>query len=199
MIEAVRNLKTQALFIYLEDGGGGRVKVINPAGQVLNLPDTLFEIDILEILPESYQSDFTPAQLTALDEYSRQSAQNLDAVMTQAEPSGQSASRDASKIKPKRKPASPKLSYEAMRAGVRVSWSTNKLTFYKHQIEPLSPHQYFRITVFGVGEVEISKKDFLTHFNEVTVSAKYISEGLFVYPEFPEKARKFLKNAAPAV
>lgn len=191
-IEAVKNRKTQKLFILIDDSFDLRFRVINPQGEVLFLPDALFEDDRVTVEADKYQNEFTPEQLSALERFNNQVAAQAreDNIIKTSEP-------EVSSPSPK-KPSTPrKRSSESRpsRHGLGATWNSPNLTFYKHLIEPLHGKQTFKIKVDGSGEFEISKEDFLTIFNDVVMSPSYRSDGLFSYREIPEKARKYFKGA----
>lgn len=188
IIEAVRNRKTQRLFIVVDDSLDMRYKVINPSGEVLILPDALFDEDPLTIPAEQFQAEFTPEQLKALEQFNAQVAAQARApspkpVVTNVA----DAPKRQVPTKRSKAPTGP------VRRGLGAEWSAPRLTFYRHKIDPLHAKQSFKIRVEGTGEFEITKEDFLAQFNDVVMSVTYRSEGLFSYPSVPDKARRFIK------
>lgn len=191
IIEAVRNRKTHKLFILVDDTLEMRYKVINPSGEVLVLPDALFDEDPLSVPADQFASEFTPEQLTALERFNTQVAAQAR-ITAPPEP----VKSDTSTRKPSspRRASSSRPAPGTMRRGLGATWSSPRLTFYKHKIEPLHAKERFRIAVEGHGEYEFSKEEFLAQFNDVVMSPTYRSEGHYSYPAIPEKARRFLKS-----
>jgi hypothetical protein len=187
MIEAVINEKTGKHFILIEDLPGGRYKVINPNGEIITLPDTLFEEDQVTIGVKDYGQSFSDEQLKTLETFNEEVTKKQE----WQDKTAKVAASTPQKIAPKRK-STP--AQKGTRAGLAASWESSKLTFYKHKIDPLHPKQTFKVEIPSLGEVEISKEQFLSDFNDVVMSAKYRSDGLFSYPQFPEKAKKFIKR-----
>lgn len=190
-IEAVRNRKTQKLFIVIDDTLGTRFKVLNPEGEMLVLPDLLFDEDMITVQPDQFGAEFTAQQLTALREFQEKAeAQARAAAERPAPPPRVTIAAPAKKptSSAKRAPKVPE------RRGLGATWSSPRLTFYKHKIEPLHPKQTFRVTVEGVGTFEISKEDFLAQFNDAVMSPSYRADGLYTYPQIPEKAKRYLKT-----
>ena len=74
-IEAVRNRKTQKLFIVVDDTLDTRYKVINPSGEILILPDLLFEDDAIGVSSDRFDAEFTKEQLAALNTYNEKAAE----------------------------------------------------------------------------------------------------------------------------
>lgn len=196
VIEAVRNRKTQKLFIVVDDSLEKRYKVINPAGEVIVLPDLLFEEDPLPISGEQVKVEFTSEQLESLAKYQEKMAILAKAAQDRPPPPRPEPERQPA---PKPRSASSSRSRSksdsaSSRRGLGAAWNAPRLTFYKHKIEPLAPKQTFKITVEGTGEFEISKEDFLAHFNDVVMSSSYRADGLYSYPKVPDKALRYLKN-----
>ncbi len=194
-IEAVRNRKNQKLFILVDDTLGTKFTVVNPTGEVLVLPDLLFDEDSIMVSPDEFATEFSPEQLEAY--YQHQEKVALQAAQLKA--ASQRAQQTPQRIEPKKAPT-PKREPRAKtpsipaRRGLGATWSSPRLTFYRHKIDPLHPKQTFKIVVEGTGEFEISKEDFLAHFNDVVMSPSYRADGLYTYPKVPEKASKYLKN-----
>lgn len=192
-IEAVRNRKTQKLFILVDDSLDMRYKVINPSGEVLILPDLLFDEDPVSVPPESVQAEFSSVQIDAHIKYLERKA--LEEARERMQPKTLQAEErepERKKIAPAKRSTSkgPKM---PSRRGLGATWSAPRLTFYRHKIDPLDSKQTFKIVVEGTGSFEISKEDFVAHFNDVMMSPTYRAEGLFSYREIPEKAKRYLK------
>lgn len=197
-IDAVRNRKTGKLFILVDDSLGTHFRVVNPTGEILTLPDLLFDDEQTVIAEGDAPGAFTEEQLKAFSNY-------LDAEANAPRPKpapvsasgshGDSPQRKRLASTPSRRSASStsKSSRAPGPRGVVVTWSSPRLAFYRHKIEPLGSHQSFRVQVDGVGPFEIPKEEFLAVFNDVVMSPSYRREGFFSYPEIPDKARRFLK------
>jgi len=192
-IEAVRNRKTQKLFVLVDDTLDKRYKVINPGGEVLILPDLLFDEDPLTIAASEFAVEFTPEQLDAFAKFQDHAA--AQAAQLKAASQRPSAVQRMPEPPPKkRSPARRETTTGQTRRGLGAAWNAPRLTFYKHKIEPLHLKQSFKITVEGTGEFEITKEEFLAQFNDVVMSPSYRSDGLFTYPKVPDKARRYLKG-----
>ncbi len=191
-IDAVRNRKNLKLFIVIDDSLELRYKVINPSGEVLILPDLLFEDDPVIVQPEEATIEFSAEQLAAYAEHLKKAAAQAEADKLAAlrpEPPRRVVAEAAPRPRAKRQPSTPPQT----RRGLAASWSAPRLTFYKHKIEPLHPKQSFKITVEGNGDFEITKEDFMAHFNDVIMSPSYRADGLFTYPQIPDKALRYRK------
>ena len=80
--EALINIATGKHFILLEEGVVlGRVKVINPEGQILQVTDRIFEPDPVQINREEFEKFFTAGQLQALLQYDADSALRMQREM----------------------------------------------------------------------------------------------------------------------
>lgn len=195
-IDAVRNRKNQKLFIVVDDTIEARYKVINPAGEMLILPDLLFDEDPLVIPFADAGKEFTPEQMALLKIHREKVALQEEYERTRPKVARPVETVIVPPAKPRTpRSASPKKELASnQRRGLAAQWNSPKLTFYKHKIEPLASRQSFRISVDGVGDFEFTKEEFLAQFNDVCMSMKYRSEGQFSYPQVPDKAQRFKKN-----
>jgi len=193
-IEAVRNRKTHKLFIVVDDTLDTRYKVINPSGEMIILPDLLFDEDPLTVPPEQVSVEFTREQLDAYQAFLEREAEQarLEALQPKPRPAPERI-----QVEPPRRRTPPTRKKETgpVKRGLGASWRTPRLTFYRHKIEPLGAKQTFRIIVEGTGTFEITKEEFLANFNDVLMSPSYRSDGLYTYKEIPEKARKYFLSA----
>lgn len=191
-IESVRNRKTQKMFILVDDTLEMRYKVINPAGEVLVLPDALFDEDPVMIPAEKFAAEFTPEQLSALARFNEQVASQARAEARIAPPKIEAspAKRETRSSTPRkaREPSGP------VRRGLAATWVAPRLTFYRHKIDPLHAKQSFKISIEGSGDFEITKEEFLAQFNDVVMSPSYRADGLYSYPAIPDKARRYFKS-----
>jgi hypothetical protein len=188
-IEAVRNRKNQKLFILVDDTLDMRYKVINPEGETLILPDVLFEEDPVSVPSSKCAENFSEIQLSTYVDYRSKEA---EAARKQAERKPEPV---RTTVVPPKQPPTPrkKMVPISTKRGLGASWSGQKLTFYKHKIEPLAPKQTFRVVLDGVGTFEITKEEFLAQFNDAVMSQKYRAEGYYTYMALPEKAKKYIK------
>jgi hypothetical protein len=196
-IEGVRNLKSGKLFVLVDDKGA-LLQVINPQGEILNLPVGLFDEDPIIVSSDEFATQFTAEQVETLKTFNQQAAaraenekQQLSAPPPTQRPQPPRPNSSAGSG-PVKRPRSTKPAPSHYRMPP-VTWSGTKLIFYRHKIQPLGPYQTMRIDVEDVGSFELTKEDFLAYFNDVVMTPSYQREGLFSYPEIPEKAKRFLK------
>jgi hypothetical protein len=194
LIPAVQNRKNQKLFIIVDDSLGTRYKVINPAGEVIVLPDLLFEEDPIEVPNGEFADHFTPEQRTSLERFLDEQAAR--AALEASRPKAPPRAPEPERVPAARPRREGKLTarHQPSRTGLGASWSSPRLTFYKHKIEPLQMKQSFKIVIDGTGEFVITKEEFLAQFNDVVMSPSYRSEGHYTYSKFPEKAQRYLKS-----
>jgi hypothetical protein len=194
--EAVRNRKTGKLFLIVDDTLDKRYRVINPAGEVLVLPDILFEEDVIPVTSTEAGDDFTAEQIAAFTQFKQEEQERqkhaAQVAAQQAATPRRTVVEPAAAPRRARTPSKPKSNA----SGLVASWNAPKLTFYKHKIEPLAPKQSFRVTVAGVGVFEMTKDEFLGQFNDVVMSPSYRADGLYAYPTLPTKAEKFRRGDA---
>ncbi len=196
-IDAVRNRKNQKLFIVVDDTIEARYKVINPAGETLILPDLLFDEDPVQVPPSEAAKEFSAEQLDALKIHREKVAAQEAFERSRPKPPPRPVETIVVPPSKPRAPrsASPKKELNSsQRRGLGAQWSSPKLTFYKHKIEPLGNKQSFRISVDGTGDYEFTKEEFLSQFNDVCMSMSYRSEGQYSYSQVPDKAQRFKKS-----
>lgn len=193
-IEALKNQRSGKLFVIVDDRHPDKVKVINPFGKSMFMPWDLFDEDPISLDATEAQEQLTPEQLEALEALNQQAmfevemrAKEQSRKVREAQAPATAPKRSSSNSKPRKHPK------EHMR-GVGASWSSSRLTFYRHHIEPLGPNQSFRIEVAGFGTLQMTRHEFQTAFNDVTMSSSYRSDGIFTYDQLPEKAKRFLKS-----
>ncbi len=177
-IEAVRNVKTGALFILLDDAAVGRFRVISPNGQIMVLPEDFFEEDPVLVQADQFNEHFTQVQLNSLERHD-----NSLAAQAERASIGQTmheSSADKTPRSPRKKREKPDL-----RTGVKERWSSSNLTFYRHRIEPLGPRQSFVIDVENVGQFKLTRAEFDLKFNDVVMSPSYRQEGIYIFRQFP--------------
>ena len=144
VITAVQNRKNQKLFIVVDDSLGTRYKVINPTGEVIVLPDLLFEEDPIEVPLAEFADHFTDEQRSSLERF-------LDEQLARAALEASRPKAPPRPPEPERLPAAKprresKLTarHQPSRSGLGASWTSPRLTFYKHKIEPLQMKQSFK-------------------------------------------------------
>jgi hypothetical protein len=188
--DVVRNRKTSKMFLVLDDSHGDRYELMTPAGDVKILPSVLFDGE-----PVTIKESEVPADLV-------QALRDREQRIIDAERLAAERERQA-KLAPARKTIVPAKKAPRRRSqkqpekgqpGVKAVWKSDRLTFYRHKISPLKFNQKFRIEFYEGGAFEITKAEFESHFNDVVMSPSYRSEGHYSYSQFPEKARKYMKN-----
>ena len=65
-LQVVKNKKTGALFVFVEDKAGINIAVISPEGQELQVPSVLFD-DKRRLTSVEIQSELTEAQIRAIN------------------------------------------------------------------------------------------------------------------------------------
>jgi hypothetical protein len=195
-VEAVKNERTEKLFIVLNwDAGGNNISVINPAGEVRDVVQLIFKMDErLRISEADYKKMFSPEQIVRLANYENDRASSIRRVSQ--EKTAKVTKSSSSRVRTTKKIEGLIESRKAT-AGRRpaVSWTSAVLTFYRHRIEGLKPTDAFEIVVEGVGTLKMTKAEFQRVFNNVVMDPDYRSQGVFRYMDFPEEARIFLSSA----
>jgi len=202
VIEALRNIKNGKLFICLEAcESPGRVRVVNPNGDVLVVMEELFELEPLEI-PEAQVIDtFTPEQLATLQRWLTDQAE--EAERRRLEPAPPAASEHPARrvVATSTRPRLPSQRREPKnvlitkaRGRIAAEWTCDRLTFYRHRIDPLQPSEQFVVKVEGEGDYQMTKAEFQRVFNNVIMSPGYRANGMFSYPATPPEAQVFLKR-----
>ncbi len=174
LANAVRNKSSQAVFVLLETLVDGKMKIINPEGKVLTVPDGLFEPQFA-VRREDFDKTFSAAQIQTLREGTDKRRTTTTTRRT--------ASRGAALV-----------SSKVSRGEIAATWKSTRLTFFKHKIEPLRDNLCFAIEVEGKGTFVMSKAEFKKFFNDVEISNSYWRDGDFSYSDIPEKANQFLKT-----
>jgi hypothetical protein len=163
---AIKNISSQKVFVLLKTHEDKKMTIINPEGKTLTVPDGLFEKPF-PVSTQDREQYFEAAQIQAWDK----------TRTVKKKPAG------ASKTKAKPQPS---------RANLEKEWHSERLCFYKHNIEPLKPGETFRVHVDQVGIFEITKEAFEKHFNDVIIAQSYWQGGHYAYDTFPEKAFRYL-------
>jgi hypothetical protein len=175
-LDVVTNKKTGQLFVFVEESSGINIKVINPDGNELTVPSIIFDPK-QKITAVEMQSKLTEAQIKAINSQ---------------KPKRKRASSSSSSSTKTGTTRRRKTSKKASKVGLGAEWNSGSLTFYKHKIEPLEPKQWFIINVEGHGKVRMTRDEFNAEFTDVILLEEYWKNGSYSYPEFPEKAKKFI-------
>ena len=194
-VEAVRNRKTQKLFIVVDDTLDARYRVINPGGEVLTLPDLLFDEDPITVPSAEFDAEFTDSQLSALTKHlERQAEADRDAAKSHQAKASRPQATVVEAPAPKRRVSKSTGRGTPGPRGIVATWQAPRLAFYRHKIDPLASTQSFRVVVDGTGTFEMTKEEFLAVFNDVVMSPSYRSDGHFSYPQVPPKAMRYKKT-----
>ena len=201
-IEVVVNKKTGQLFIMLDESAS-RYKLINPAGEQAVLPVSVFEEDPVLLEGDEIAAKLSEQQLAAWQQHQNK----LQADVQQEARKRQEIKEREQQIlrsRPERVETKPKRSTGSRiprkkadnRVGLGNEWTSPKLTFYRHKIDPLGPKQRFRIIV-GPDKLkfEIKKEEFLSVFNDVVMSDEYRTHNYYTFREFPERAKRYLRDS----
>ena len=201
-VEALVNERTGKFFIVLDWDGGeeGKVKVINPIGDILDVPTVIFKVDDPRSISQSdFAKIFTPEQITKLERW-EQDRFNYDEkkrLERAARSSQSSGSVKASTPKPRsgssRKEGLIDRNSLSTTRRPTVQWSSETLVFYRHKIEGLKPNDVFAIVIEGRGTLQMTKAEFQRVFNNIIMSAEYRSQGIYRYASFPDEALPFIK------
>lgn len=206
IIEALRNIKNGRLFVCLEaTESPGKVRVINPNGDVLVVKEELFELEPLEIPASQFNEHFTGEQLQAFKQWLVEQAERAIEEQRRAEAEKHQAAQEPTRriatsstparTRPPGQRREPKnVVISNYRGRVAAQWNCERLTFYRHKIDPLALTDQFIVRVDGEGEYQMTKAEFQRVFNNVVMSSSYRSTGLFSYNETPPEAARFLKR-----
>jgi hypothetical protein len=200
-VEALVNERTGKYFAVLdwETDGEGKIKVINPNGDILDVPTVIFKIDDPKTVSQAdFNKVFTPEQIAKLQRW-EQERFNLDekkrleraARASQAIPNRSVAPRPRAGSS-RKEGLIDRNSSSANRRPV-VQWSSDSLVFYRHKIEGLKPNDVFAIVIEGLGTLQMSKAEFQRVFNNIIMSSDYRSQGIYRYAAIPDEARPFIK------
>jgi hypothetical protein len=190
-VETVVNKKTGKTFVLL-DAVGTRFQVVSPDGKISSLPEALFDEDMQILEGDQISSSLTPPQLDQVLIYNRKA----DAEALRIEEAKKARLEELSRAQqpdptPKKRSSSPRKKKNDIRSGLAAEWNSPRMTFYRHQIDPIGPKQSFKINITGTGTFKMTRHEFETVFNEVVMSASYRNDGLFTYDAIPEKASPF--------
>ena len=201
-VEALVNERTGKFFVVLEWGGSdeGKVKVINPNGDVLDVPTVIFKVDDPRTIDQSkFAEIFTSPQIAKLETW--QTEQYAEAERQRLQKAAR-ASQSPSSKSPSPKPRAGSSRREGLIDRNQVSsnrrptvqWSSESLVFYRHKIENLKPNDVFAVVIEGHGTLQMTKAEFQRTFNNIIMSSEYRSQGIYRYREMPEEALPFIKR-----
>ena len=203
-VEALVNERTGKFFIVLDWDGGeeGKIKVINPLGDILDVPTVIFKVDEPRTVTQhDFVSTFSAEQVLKLErwEQERFAIDEKKRLQRSARSSQSSASTSAKTAAPKPRSGSSRteglINKSTSSAGRRatVQWSADTLVFYRHKIESLKPNDVFAVVIEGKGTFQMTKAEFQRKFNNIIMSPEYRSQGIYRYSEIPEDALAFIK------
>ena len=142
---------------------------VSPQGKILlDALTTLLQLSpaiIVERGLNAYRAQLPAEDQTALDAICNRAMQNRETLRTQASQAARTAQ--------------PIVAYEATR-----------VTFRRDEIEPLKPHDEFRV-ITPAGVFQMSKTDFYREFDNVTASKSYRNTGVYSYPQVPSRIEGF--------
>lgn len=176
-VQGIKNKSSGQVFVLLATLAEDKMKIINPEGKVLTVPGGLFHPPFW-VSRTDLSNSFTSAQISAMN------------MMPERE--RKSAPKKLSSSSSSRLLRQPTSQTTVRRNAPPPTWFAASLTFYKHQIEPLSGGQYFIVEIENIGTFKITKDEFLRVFNDVVISKDYWQNGSFSYSSFPEKAQRFI-------
>ncbi|MBP9707144.1 MAG: hypothetical protein KBD78_05825 [Oligoflexales bacterium] len=201
--------KTGLPHLLLEDGlASSQIRLVLPSGDIRVMHEGLFDEEPQSINIDDNYLDaginatqwqvlldyrkLNQAEEAKLKEEAKQreqiiakAARHAQIDVAVAASSSSSTRQRISREKKRRTSASPK---ELVRS---VEWSCERLTFYKHRIEPLAPKGVMSIRL-GDQLFRLTRADFEKHFNDVIMSPNYRSAGFFSYQELPPRMLDFL-------
>ena len=202
-VEALVNERTGKYFIVVDWDGGeeGKVKVINPIGDILDVPTVIFKVDSPKSISQSeFASKFTSEQIAKLERWEQErfaidekkrleraarSSQSSTVTKTAAPRARQGSSRREGLID---------KSTSSVGRRPTVQWSSDKLIFYRHKIEGLKPNDVFAVVIEGLGTFQMSKAEFQRKFNNIIMSPEYRGHGIYRYESIPEEALPFIRK-----
>lgn len=207
-VEGLRNRKTQKLFICLEAAASpGKVRVINPGGDILVVMEELFDLEPVEVPVGDVEAFFTGEQVTSWRTYLADEAERrrLDAEReartpsisatssTRTEPARRASPADRGTSTPRSPRKAAATPVKVVPGRIAANWASERLVFYRHRIDPLRPSEQFQVKIQGVGTFQITKADFQRVFNNVIMSPQYRSQGMFSYEQVPDEAMPFIR------
>ena len=201
-VEALVNERTGKFFIVVDWDGGeeGKVKVINPVGDILDVPTVIFKVDDPRSIAQTeFGTVFTPEQVSKLERYERERF-SIDEKKRLERSARSSQSGGSTKTAaPRARAGSSRkeglIDRNSSSSGRRptVQWSSETLVFYRHKIEGLKPNDVFAVVIAGHGTFQMTKAEFQRTFNNIIMSPEYRSQGMYRYASIPDEAIPFIK------
>jgi hypothetical protein len=200
-VEALVNERTGKYFIVVDWDGGeeGKVKVINPIGDILDVPTVIFKIDEPKSISQAdFVSKFTPEQIAKLERWEQERFAIDEKKRLERAARSSQASSSSKATAPRARPGSSRrdgiIDKSTSSVGRRptVQWSSDKLVFYRHKIEGLKPNDVFAVVIEGHGPFQMSKAEFQRKFNNIIMSPEYRGHGIHRYDVIPDEALPFI-------
>jgi hypothetical protein len=202
-VESLVNERTGKYFIVIDWDGGeeGKVKVINPNGDILDVPTVIFKLDEPKVVSSAdFGSSFSPQQIQKLqvwetERFAIDEKKRLQraARSSQASSSGKSAAPRA-RTGSSRKEGLIDRNATSGSKRATIQWSSDTLVFYRHKIESLKPNDVFAVVIERVGTLQMSKAEFQRTFNNIIMSPEYRNHGMYRYAVIPDEAKPFIKS-----
>lgn len=194
-VQAVKNKKTQKLFILVpEDASGGRVRVINLNGNSVLMERHFFEDEVLNIEEDRFPDSFTAEQIAGLSRLKQRISDQAERERLAKEKQSLKSTRATTTRRSTAKKGRV-LSKATKIGAIMDQWTSATLIFYRHKIHPLRANDRFCIHVEGHGRFIMSKDQFERTFNEVLMSPKYRQDGIYVYDSIPQRAFQYLSSS----
>jgi hypothetical protein len=177
-VEALVNERTGKYFIVVDWDGGdeGKVKVINPVGDILDVPTVIFKVDDPKSVSQAeFAAKFSPEQVARLERWeSERFSFDEKRRLERAARSSQAQSTAKSSLPRARQGSSRRegiidKSTSSVGRRATVQWSSDKLVFYRHKIEGLKPNDVFAIVIEGHGTFQMTKAEFQRKFNNIII------------------------------
>jgi hypothetical protein len=196
-IDILKNRRNGQIFILIEDNLVGRVQVISPNGETLSMPTNMFEEDSDVLEGDAILKELSQEQLDAYHKYQEELNKSVELETERRKEMIQKAKVQAQLPPPKPRSSTTRakvVKQTRSPQAKQIIWSSTKLTFYRHRIEPLHLNHKFTIQVYDIGLYEMTREQFNQVFSDVILSSAYKQNGLFSYDDIPEKAQRFLKS-----
>ena len=193
MLETVRNVRTEKLFIVLErDTLPGRLRVINPDGQIVEVTQLIFDADPIFLNESEKNEKLSEAQLTTFGNLQNEEQQRSNILRDLRQGSAKTPARSNPRDSETKSTKTRRSGPVDPQTGKVISWESERLTFYRHKIDPLKPGDAFEIKLANNQKLKMTKAKFIQVFNHVVMSAQYRSQGYFTFESIPDEAKDFL-------
>ncbi len=193
VLETVRNVRTAKLFIVLErDSAPGRIRVINPDGQIVEVTQLIFEPDPVFLDEERKAVEITASQLATFNNLQNQDEQRSKILQDLRQGTIKTPVRANPRDSETKSTKTRRSGPVDPQTGKVIYWESERLTFYRHKIDPLKPGDAFEIKLANNQKLKMTKAKFFQVFNHVVMSAQYRSQGYFTFEALPDEAKDFL-------